>query len=417
MLWRQKTIILCLIRWKKTYYSSFKVIEIKDAHKRIGYYACLKYRLLLGERITTKEFSMAQIIGAKLRVSQSSFGQTPSGATAQLFSLSNAHGMLVKITNYGGIITEIHVPDKHGVFANVNLGFDNLADYFQQDMPYFGAIIGRFGNRIAKGTFTLDGETYSLARNNGNNHLHGGLTGFDKVVWDATSFETENSVGITLKYLSVDGDQGYPGNLEVTVIYELTNRNEIVVKYYAVTNKATPINLTQHAYFNLAGSGNILKHEITINADRFTAIDNEAIPTGDLPSVEGTPFDFRTAHLIGARINHEDEQLHNGNGYDHNFVLNKSYAKELSLAARVSEQHSGRVLEVFTQEPGVQFYTANWLDGSLQGKDWDFSRYAGFCLEPQHFPDSPNQPSFPNTILRPGEEYSSVMSYSFSVEA
>jgi aldose 1-epimerase len=370
---------------------------------------------------------MAQVNGAKLSVSQVPFGQSPFGKTpastaAELFTLTNAQGMVVKITNFGGIITEIHVPDKHGVFANVNVGFDNFEGYLQKDMPYFGALIGRFGNRIANGKFTLDGETYSLATNNGNNHLHGGLVGFDKVVWATTSFETESSVGITLKYLSVDGDQGYPGNLDVTVVYELTNDNEILVKYHAITDKATPINLTQHAYFNLAGSndgacGDVLDHEIMINADRFTAINDEAIPTGELPSVENTPFDFRTPHLIGERINQDDEQLKNGNGYDHNFVLNKAHAKELSLAARVLEKHSGRVLEVFTQEPGVQFYSGNWMDGSLTGKGWDYTRRSGFCLEPQHFPDSPNQPQFPNTILRPSEEYTSVMSYKFSVEA
>jgi len=376
-----------------------------------------KQRLLLTSAITTRELTMTQANAAKPSVSQSSFGQHPNGAAVTLFTLANAKGMVVKITNFGGIITEIHVPNKHGEFANVNIGFDNFESYLQQDVPYFGALIGRFGNRIAGGKFTLDGETYLLATNNGNNHLHGGVQGFDKVVWDATSFETENSVGITLKYLSVAGDQGYPGNLDVTVVYELTNDNEILVKYHAVTDKATPINLTQHAYFNLAGnSGDILNHEVMINANRFTAIDSEAIPTGDLPSVENTPFDFRTLRLIGERINEDDEQLKNGNGYDHNFVLNKAHAKELSLAARVIEKNSGRVLEVFTQEPGIQFYSGNWMDGSLKGNGWNYTRRSGFCLEPQHFPDSPNQPQFPNTILRPGEEYTSLMSYKFSVQ-
>lgn len=360
---------------------------------------------------------MAQVSSAKLSVSQALFGKTSAGAAAELFTLTNAHGMVVKITNFGGIITEIHVPDKHGEFANVNIGFDKFEGYLQKDVPYFGALIGRFGNRIANGKFTLDGEIYSLATNNGNNHLHGGLVGFDKVVWGGTAFETESSVGITLKYLSVDGDQGYPGNLDVTVVYELTNANEILVKYHAVTDKATPINLTQHAYFNLAGKGDVLDHEVMINADRFTAVNDEAIPTGELPLVENTPFDFRTPRLIGERINQDDEQLKNGNGYDHNFVLNKAHAKELSLAARVVEKNSGRVLEVFTQEPGVQFYSGNWMDGSLKGSGWNYARRSGFCLEPQHFPDSPNQPTFPNTILRPSEEYTSVMSYKFSVEA
>ena len=384
-----------------------------------------KQRLLLMSAIKTRENTMVQTSGVKLNVSQSFFGQTAfakaalgaasAGTTADLFTLTNAQGMVVKITNFGGTITEIHVPDKHGVFANVNLGFDNFESYLQKDVPYFGALIGRFGNRIAGGKFTLNDETYSLATNNGNNHLHGGVIGFDKVVWNAASFETANSVGITLTYLSVDGDQGYPGNLDVTVIYELTNDNEILVKYHAVTDKATPINVTQHAYFNLAGKGDVLNHEIMINAHRFTAINSEAIPTGDLPLVENTPFDFRTPRLIGERINEDDEQLKNGNGYDHNFVLNKAYVKELSLAARVLEKNSGRVLEVFTQEPGVQFYSGNWMDSSLIGKGWTYARRSGFCLEPQHFPDSPNQPHFPNTILLPGEEYNSVMSYKFSV--
>ncbi|MFO1389663.1 aldose epimerase family protein [Cellvibrio sp.] len=352
-----------------------------------------------------------------LHISQTSFGHSTEGVAASLFTLTNANGLIVKITNFGGIITEIHVPDKHGQFTDVNLGFDSIEPYYK-DSPYFGALIGRFGNRIAGGKFTLDGKTYELATNNGNNHLHGGLVGFDKVVWNASTFKTENSVGLTLKYLSVDGDQGYPGNLDVTVVYELTNNNEILVKYHAVTDKATPVNLTQHAYFNLAGKGgDILNHEVMINADRFTAIDPEAIPTGELPSVVGTPFDFRTPHLVGERINEDHEQLKNGNGYDHNFVLNKAHPKELSLAARVFEKNSGRVLEVFTQEPGVQFYSGNWMDGSLTGKGWHYTRRCGLCLEPQHFPDSPNQPHFPNTILRPGEEYRSVMSYKFSVVA
>ena len=351
---------------------------------------------------------------ATLSVSQESFGRSASGVPATLFTLTNAQGLIVKITNFGGIITEIHAPDKDGVFSDVNLGFDRIEPYYQ-DSPYFGALIGRCGNRICKGKFTLDGKTYQLANNNGNNHLHGGETGFDKVVWDANSFQTETSVGIRLQYLSADGDQGYPGNLQVTVVYELTNENEILVKYHGVTDKATPINLTQHAYFNLAGKGDILNHQIMINAERFTAIDAEAIPTGDLPLVDNTPFDFRTPRLIGERINEDNLQLRNGNGYDHNFVLNKTHIKEFSLAARVYEPTSGRVLEVFTQEPGVQFYTGNWLDGSLTGKDWHYIYRGGFCLEPQHFPDSPNQPQFPNTILRPGEEYNSMMSYRFSV--
>jgi len=352
---------------------------------------------------------------AKPSISHAPFGHSPAGQAASLFTLINAQGMQVKITNFGGIITEIHVADKNGVFADVNLGFDSIEPYYK-DSPYFGALIGRFGNRIARGKFTLDGQDYQLATNNAPNHLHGGLVGYDKVVWDAETFKTAESVGLKLHYLSADGDQGYPGNLDVNVVYELTNHNEILVKYHAVTDKATPINLTQHAYFNLAGKGDILGHEVTINADHFTAIDTTSIPTGELPLVANTPFDFRAPKLIGQDINADDEQIKNGNGYDHNFVLNKAHFNEFSLAARARDPESGRILEVFTQEPGVQFYTGNYLDGSLTGKGWTYERRNGFCFEPQHFPDSPNQPSFPNTILRPGEEYSSVMSYKFSVE-
>lgn len=353
----------------------------------------------------------------KLSVSKVPFGQSPTGKSADLFTLTNANGLMVKITNFGGIITEIHAPDKNGIFTDVTLGFESIEPYYK-DAPYFGALIGRVGNRLANSTFTLAGQTYQLAANDKQHHLHGGLVGFDKVVWDAVPFETESSVGITLKYLSVDGDQGYPGNLQVTVNYELTNTNEILVRYHAITDKATPVNLTQHSYFNLAGKGSdILSHEVMINADRFTAIDADAIPTGELSLVENTPLDFRTPHLIGERINDDHEQLKNGNGYDHNFVLNKTHLKELSLAARVREVTSGRVLEVYTQEPGVQFYAGNWMDGSLTGKGWNYTRRCGLCLEPQHFPDSPNQPTFPNTILHPGEEYTSLMSYKFSIDA
>jgi len=360
---------------------------------------------------------MSAAQSAGLSVTQAPFGSGLSGAPATLFTLTNDKGMIAKITNFGGIITEIHVPDKNGKFANVNLGFDHIEPYHAK-APYLGALIGRFGNRLAGGKFSLDGQDYQLATNNNGNHLHGGLVGFDKVLWNATTFTTPTSVGITLKYLSKDGDQGYPGNLSVTVIYELTNDNALVVKYHAVTDKATPINLTQHAYFNLAGvgSGDMLGHEMMINADRVTFIDEVSIPTGELPLVEGTPFDFRKPRLIGEHINDDHEQIKNGAGYDHNFVLNKQHEKELSLAARVRDPLSGRVLEVFTQEPGVQFYTGNWLDGSLTNQGIAYTRRCGFCLEPQHFPDSPNQPQFPNTILRPGEEYSSVMSYTFSVQ-
>ncbi|MET3135827.1 aldose 1-epimerase [Undibacterium sp. GrIS 1.2] len=362
-------------------------------------------------------------------VSQKVFGQLPDGRDAQLFTLTNSQGMIVKITDFGGIITELHVPDKHGQLADVALGFDHLAPYCDVS-PYFGALIGRFGNRIADGRFVLDDVSYQLPCNDGDNHLHGGSAGFHRVKWDAIPFVRNDArgeiaaVGLTLSYLSVDGEQGYPGNLQVTVTYTLTNANELQVLYQAETDQATPINLTQHTYFNLAGISDsvsdILGHELMINADAYTPVNSALIPTGSLLSVADTAFDFRTPKLIGARIQDEDQQLGYGSGYDHNYVLNKSrskeFSQELSLAARVHEPVSGRVLELWTQEPGIQFYSGNFLDGSLSGKTANYGHRSGFCLEPQHYPDSPNQTAFPNTILRPGEEYESLSVYRFSVQ-
>lgn len=344
--------------------------------------------------------------------SQTHFGKTPSGQDVSLFTLTNAAGMEVKITNFGGVIISVKVPDRNGVFADVVLGFDELEPYLHKS-PYFGALIGRFGNRIANGQFELDGKKFQLDTNDGANHLHGGVQGFDKVVWSAEAVATEQVVGLKLFYLSRDGDQGYPGNLQVTVTYTLTVDNSIAVDYHAKTDHATPINLTQHSYFNLAGQGDVLQHQLMINADQFTPIDGTAIPLGGLQSVSGTPFDFRRAKAIGADINVEDQQLTSGRGYDHNFVLNKQQSKELSLAARAYDAASGRVLEVFTEEPGVQFYSGNFLDGSLTGKGRVYSYRSGFCLEPQHFPDSPNQPDFPSTILGPDEIYSSRTLFKF----
>lgn len=345
-------------------------------------------------------------------ISSSFFGTTPAGEEVTLFTLTNATGMEVCIINFGGVITHIKTADRHGKFADVALGFDELEPYLQSS-PYFGALIGRFGNRLAKGRFELDGHTYQLDTNNGENHLHGGVTGFDKVVWEATPFTNDTEVGLKLFYLSRDGDQGYPGNLSVTVTYSLTNENEIRVDYHATTDQATPVNLTQHSYFNLAGQGDILNHELTINADAFTPIDDTQIPIGGSQAVAGTPFDFRAGKKIGLQINEEDEQLRCGLGYDHNFVLNKPAPKQLTLAARASESTTGRVLEVYTEEPGVQFYSGNFLDGSLTGKGKTYAYRTGFCLEPQHFPDSPNQPDFPSTILRPGETYQSRTIFKF----
>lgn len=347
-------------------------------------------------------------------IEQAPFAQLPGGAQVHVFTLTNASGMLVRILDFGGIITEIHVPDRDGVFADVALGFDTLAPY-RGDSPYFGALIGRYGNRIAGGRFTLDGETFTLPVNNGANHLHGGVPGFDRVLWRSRIDGEE----LVLEYRSVDGEQGYPGTLDASVRYRLTDDNAIVVRFEAVTDRATPVNLTQHSYFNLAGIGNgdILNHELTIDADKFVPIDAGSIPTGALAPVAGTPFDFRTPATIGARIGEQHEQLLNGGGYDHCFALNQPAPGVLLRAARVHEPVSGRVLELFTQEPGVQFYSGNFLDGSLTGKGKVYAHRSGFCLEPQHFPDSPNQPAFPNTILRPGERYASESRFRFSVAA
>lgn len=352
---------------------------------------------------------------AQLNVSEASFGKLPTGEAASLYTLTNANGIVIKATNYGGIITEMHTPDKNGKMGDIVLGFDNITDYLN-NKAFLGAFIGRYGNRIAKGQFTIDGKQYQVSVNDGANSLHGGAVGFNKLLWDAKPFKTPKSVGLTLTHTSPDGDQGFPGNLKVTVVYELTNDNELVMKYNAVTDKATPVNLTQHSYFNLAGSGDILSHNLMINADRYTPVDTALIPTGELAPVAGTPFDFRSSHTIGKMIEQENAQLKNGKGYDHNYVLNKKSAKELSLAARVEEPTSGRVLEVYSEEPGVQFYSGNFLDGSMTGKGVNYKLRSGFCLEPQHFPDSPNQAKFPSTIVKPGEVYSTKMTYKFSVQ-
>jgi aldose 1-epimerase len=344
------------------------------------------------------------------RVVKSPFGQLPDGAEVSLYTLVNAHGMVAKITDFGAFITELHLPDRDGVLADVVLGFDNLAPYLGPH-PYFGATIGRYGNRIAGGRFELDGETFQLDVNDGANHLHGGARGFHTVLWQATP----DQEGLTLTYRSADGEQGYPGNLDVTLRYELTDDNELLMRCSAVTDRATPVNLTQHSYFNLAGGGDILGHELTIRADSFTPIDATLIPTGALAPVAGTPFDFRSPRPIGERIAQPDKQLRHGAGYDHNFVLDKLPGR-MALAARAREPASGRILELYTEEPGLQFYSGNFLDGSLAGKGRNFDYRSGFCLEPQHFPDSPNQPDFPGTILRPGERYMTESRFKFSVE-
>ena len=342
------------------------------------------------------------------------FGTTDRGEAVSLYTLKNAHGMEARVLAYGGIIVSLQVPDRNGRLDDVVLGFDSLADY-ERGSPYFGAIVGRYGNRIARGRFTLDGRTYPLATNNGPNHLHGGVRGFDKVVWKVAPFQHADSVGLVLTYTSPDGEEGYPGTLQATVTYTLTDGNQLIFDYHATTDRATPVNLTQHSYFNLAGegSGDILGHELTINADRFTAVDATLIPTGTLTPVEGTPFDFRKPTTIGARIDQKDEQLAHGPGYDHNWVLNRK-GSGLELAARLRDPKSGRTLEVMTIEPGVQFYAGNFLDGTIKGKGaHEYGRRSGLCLETQHFPDSPNHANFPSTVLRPGQEYRSKTVWRF----
>jgi aldose 1-epimerase len=343
---------------------------------------------------------------------------TVDGKEVFIYTLRNIHGMEARIANYGGIIVSLKVPDKNGKSGDVVLGFDSLSSYVK-DTPYFGCLIGRYGNRIGKGKFILDGATYALATNSAPNHLHGGVKGFDKVVWEARESESIPGKALVLGYVSKDGEEGYPGMLTVKVTYTLTDSNEIKVDYFATTDKPTIVNLTQHSYFNLAGPGDgeILGHEMTIAADRFTPIDSNFIPTGELSDVKGTPLDFTKPMPIGSRIHDNNEQLRFGLGYDHNFVLNKP-AGTFGLAARVFEPTSGREMEVFTAEPGLQFYTGNFLDGHHIGKGGKPYKYRyGFCLETQHYPDSPNKPTFPSTVLRPGERYTTSTVYRFRVRS
>lgn len=344
-----------------------------------------------------------------------SFGALPNGEAVELITLTNAHGVELRAMTYGAIIVSLKVPDRAGQLGDVVLGYDSLAGYVKSS-PYFGAVVGRYGNRIAKGKFTLDGADYTLAVNNGPNALHGGLTGFDKVVWGADTMRTVGGVGIRFRYVSKDGEEGYPGTLTTAVTYTLTDANEVHIAYEATTDKATPLNLTQHAYFNLGGKGDILAHVLTLNADRYTPVDSTLIPTGELASVAGTPFDFTTPRVIGERINGDHQQVKFGGGYDHNFVLTRADTG-LTLAAVLKEPTSGRVLEVRTTEPGVQFYSGNFLDGTLTGKGGVvYAHRTGLCLETQHFPDSPNQAAFPNTILRPGQTFRSLTVWRFGVE-
>jgi aldose 1-epimerase len=353
----------------------------------------------------------------KSRVEETPFG-TWDGKPVSLYTLTNANGVQVRAMNYGGIIVSIRVPDRKGEMADIVLGHDT-AEGYMPNPPYIGAIVGRYANRIANGTFTLDGKTYTLPKNDGPNTLHGGTKRtFDRVLWDGEALK--DKLGVAFTYLSKDGEEGFPGNLKVKVTYTLNDANELTIDYEAATDKATPINVSQHSYFNLAGEGNgdILNHEITINADRFTPVDNNLIPSGELRPVKGTPMDFTSPTKIGARIDDKYDQITLGHGYDHNFVINrKSNDPGMVLAARVYEPSSGRVLEVSTTQPGLQFYTGNFLDGTVTGKQGHvYKRRYAFCLETQHFPDSPNHPDFPSTILRPGETFREKTVFKFSAK-
>jgi aldose 1-epimerase len=361
--------------------------------------------------------------GGRTDVTRAAFGRTPAGEAVEIFTLTNPHGLAVRAATYGGTIVSLSVPDRDGHMADVVLGHDSLEEYVG-DSNYLGAIIGRFANRIADARFAVDGKTYRLAANNGPNHLHGGRTGFDRVVWRVAPFCTDRAAGVALSYVSPDGQEGYPGNLDVGVIYTLTDRNELVVDFLATTDRATPVNLTQHTCFNLTGDGarGILGHLLRINADLMTPVDANLIPTGEMVPVAAGPFAFRTLAAIGARIGADDEQLRRGRGYDHNFVLKREAEAGPVHAAQVVEPTSGRTLDVYTTEPGLQFYSGNAIgsgdstNGQVTGKAGRmYAPRAGLCLETQHYPDSPNQPGFPSTILRPGAQYRSRTVFAFGV--
>ncbi|WP_299528512.1 aldose epimerase family protein [Ulvibacterium sp.] len=350
-------------------------------------------------------------------IEKSEYGTTPEGESVDLYTLKNGNGVTVDIITYGGIITSLKVPNKKGNLENIVLGYDSLDLYLEKN-PFFGALVGRYGNRIAEAKFTLNDIEYSLAKNNGENHLHGGEKGFDKVIWKASQEKDQDFVALKLAYISKDMEEGYPGNLDVLVTYILTNDNTLRVLYEATTDKTTIVNLTQHSYFNLSGnfSETILDHEMMLNADHYLPVDEELIPLGELASVKGTPFDFTTPKTIGADIEKDHEQLKIGIGYDHCWVLNGQDTGLRSIA-RVYHPESGRVMEVFSTEPGVQFYTGNFLEGTLPKKGGGFyGQRSGFCLETQHYPDSPNKPDFPSVVLNPGEKYTSETSFQFSVQ-
>ena len=350
-------------------------------------------------------------------LTETPFGRTPGGDVVQGVTLRNRNGIEARIITVGGIIVSLRTPDRTGAADDIVLGFDDVAPYLEKTNPYFGSIIGRYANRIANGRFAIDGKPTQLAKNDGENHLHGGNKGWDKALWTSEPFQRSEGVGVILRYKSPSGDEHYPGAVSATVTYTLNEQNQLIVDYLATTDAPTIINLTQHSYFNLGGgkTTDILGHELMLNADQYTPVNATLIPTGELAPVEGTPFDFRTATTIGARIGDKHEQLMRGRGYDHNFVVRRT-GPGLELAARVIEKTTGRSIEIATTEPGIQFYSGNFLDGSLKGKGGRvYPHRSGFCLEPQHYPDSPNQPTFPSTVLRPGQEYRSQTVFTFGV--
>jgi aldose 1-epimerase len=374
--------------------------------------------MLVSWLVVSLSFAHASSSVGKHATKKESFGKTPDGKPVDVYILTNSHGLEARVMNFGAIILSLRVPDRNGKLDDVVLGFDSLEPYFTNN-PHFGSIIGRYANRIANGKFILGGVEYTLPKNDGPNTLHGGVKGFDKVLWQAEPSENNNtSLALVLRYTSKDGEEGFPGNLKTKVTYTLTDSDELVIDYEATTDKPTPVNLTSHGYFSLAGqgTGDVLAHELLINADRFTPVDKNLIPATELRPVKGTPLDFTKSNPIGARINDNYEQLVLAHGYDHNFVINRK-GSGLELAARVHEPSTGRILEIHTTEPGVQFYSANFLDGTITGKQGRvYKQHYAFCLETQHFPDSPNHPSFPSTILSPGQTYHSRTVYKFSAD-
>ena len=376
----------------------------------------MQIALLFGAGLTAAcLLGCATMCETKGAVTKAPFGNLPDGTPIEIYTLKNGNGMEARICTYGGIVVSLTARDRNGQFADVVLGYDNLDGYVKNNSPYFGCLVGRYGNRIGGAKFTLEGKTCTLAANNGPNSLHGGLKGFDKVVWKAKPL---TGAALELTYLSKDGEEGFPGNLEVTAVYRLTEDNSLRLDFTAKTDKTTVCNLTQHSYFNLRGQGNgdVLGHKVYINSDKTTPVDKELITTGGYAPVDGTPFDFRKPTTIGARINDPDTVLQYGPGYDHNWVINKPFGK-LGLQARVYEPTSGRVLEVWSTEPGLQFYAGNFLDGTITGKGGEvYQRRTGFAMEPQHYPDSPNKPEFPTTELKPGQTYKNTIIYKFTTE-